>query len=352
MEMDIDKLILQVKENIDYQEGKLAYLWSAREKTNLAFLEQAANHTLDPQNTAINQALTDSLLNAMASLVDYYCMYCFLKMGVEKENITTVQYRAMNNRALLFATPNKLTSLDSIRVSFDELITGISKKALTDISIHDYWPALFGDAATSALLKAGIVLEGKFKLSHDADGFKIDNKIRKFHCYMHRLYCNQFLCGGVKYSLFIEINNCLKHNIVPYVIPKLENFEDEGRAFSYIEFKNDNTVFLKPGLLKTLVDYDFDAMREGLEQVYSSKTSLRSDLERAWGMDDILRVDKGNGYLSQDENTLYFFIDNVLMAKTRDATFVDVGISLKRALGRLMEDIRWGMNLDMSEFDQ
>ncbi|MBX8590244.1 hypothetical protein K5D56_12765 [Pseudomonas cichorii] len=347
----MENLILQVKENIDYQESKLAYLWSARDKTNLTFLEQAANLALDPQNTTINQALTDSLLNAMASLVDYYCMYCFLKLGIRKEQVTKVQYRPMNNQALLLTNPNKLSSLDSVKAHFDECVTGISKKALKDISMHDYWPAFFGDAASSALLKVGVISKKQFRLSYGADGFEIDNVIRKFHFYMYRLYCNQFFCGGVKYNLFIDINNCLKHNVVPYITSKFEVFKNEERAFSYIEFKNDSTVFLRPGLLKTLVDYDFDAMREGLRQVYSTKNGLRSDLERAWGMDGILRVDKGNGYLSQDENTLYFFIDNVLMAKTRDGTFVDVGISLKRALGRLMEDIRWGMNLDMSEFD-
>ncbi|MBP4001372.1 hypothetical protein [Pseudomonas koreensis] len=350
--MDVESLILQIQENINYQEGKLAYLWGAKEKTNFTFLEQAANNILDPQNAAVNQALTDSLLNAMASLVDYYCMYCFLKMGVKEEQITKVQYRPMNNQALLAASSNKLTSLDLIRESFDRNITEISKRKLADISTNDYWPAIFGDAATSVLFKVGVVPGKKFELAHGVDGFEINSKVRKFHYYMHRLYCNQFLSGGVKYNLFIDINNCLKHNIVPYVTPKLESFAHEERAFSYIEFKNDNTVFLKPSLLKTLVDYDFDAMREGLEQVRASNTNLRSELEIAWGMDDILRVDKENGYLSQDEKTLYFFIDNILMAKTREATFVDVGISLKRALGRLMEDIRWGMGLDMSEFDQ
>ncbi|MBU1332605.1 MAG: hypothetical protein KJ884_07255 [Gammaproteobacteria bacterium] len=345
----MEAFILQIKENIDYQEQKLAHLWKARGKTNLLFLEQSANHTLDPENTAINQALTDSLLGAMASLVDYYCMYCFLKLGVKAEKITKVQYRQLNNQALLSAAAGKPASLDIFRKKFDEKITDISNKTLSEISPNDYWPALFSEAITSAISVAGIAACSEF--SHGENGFLIDSTVRKFHEYMYRFYCNEFFSYGVKYNLFIDINNCLKHNIVPYVTPKLEDFEGEARAYSYVEFKKDAAIFLKPGLLKTLVDYDFDAMQEGLKQVYHGATKHRSDLERSWGMSDILRVDKRNGYLSQDKNTLYFFIDNVLIAKTRDASYVDVGISLKKTLNRLLDDIRYGMNLDMSEFD-
>jgi hypothetical protein len=349
--MEINSLISQIKENIDYQEGKLAFLWSSRETTNLKFLQQSATQQeVDPENATVNQALTDALLNAMASLIDYYCMYCFLKMGVKKELITNVQYRPMNNYALLQAASFKASSLDVIKARLDEKLRDLSKLELNEICIHDYWPAFYGDAIASALAKTGIITSKKFEINFTKNGFEIDSSIRKYHHLMYRFYSNQHFYGGVKYNIYMDINNCLKHNIVPYVTPKFENYEGEMRAFSYVEFKKSNSLFLKQGLLKTLVELDFDILRDGLKQVCNSETRIRSELEVAWGMDDILRVDKRNGYLSDDQKTLYFFIDNILMAKTREATYVDVGISLKKTLGRLLEDMRLGMNLDLSEF--
>lgn len=349
--MDIESLLLQIKENIDYQHEKLNFLWSTREPTNLKFLQQSTTQQkVDEENATINQALTDAILNAMASLIDYYCMYCFLKMGAKKELITNVQYRPMNNHALLQAS-SKVPSVENIRARLDEKLKELSKLEPGKINPHDYWPAFFGEAIASILAKTGVIESKKFEISYTQNRFKIDNSIRKYHYLMERLYCNQYFYSGVKYNIYIDINNCLKHNIVPYVTPKLESYEGEERVYSYVEFKNSNSIFLKPGLLKTLVELDFDTLRDNLSQVYNSETRTRSALEISWGMDDILRVDKHNGYLSEDKNTLYFFIDNILMAKTREALYVDVGISLKKTLAKLLSDIRSGINLDLSEFD-
>lgn len=349
--MEIDELIIQVVESINYQENKLDYLWDERERIKLIFLEQVASNALDTHIAIMNQVLTDSLLNAMASMVDYYCMYCFLKMGAEKEKITKIQYRPMNNRALRTIKHNENKSLETIKLDFDKYITEISKKEISDISVHDYWSAFFGDAANRALFNAGITSERKFGFEHDIDGFKINKNVRKFHYYMQYLYCNRFFYSGVKYNIYFDVNNCLKHNIVPHVTPKLEKFGNEERAFLYMEFKNDSTVFLRDGLLKKIIDCDFNKMKEELEQLNSIETSVQSSLEQDWEMDNILKIDKGNGYISQDENTLYFFVDNVLIAKTRDATLVDVGISLKRTVFYLVKNIREGMSLELSEFD-
>ncbi len=355
--MDMSGLIKQVEENIEYQVGKLSFLWGARDKTNDRLLEEAANQKVaDPENSAINQALTDAIMNSMASLIDYYCMYCFMKIGVKSDRILRVQYRPMNNHALSNASLFKEVGLEKssvkfIKSQFNSNITGLSGLDLASISIHDYWPAFFGDAISAALHDVRILSTKKFEYDYKDGEFKIDTSVRKYHCYMHRLYCNEHFYGGVKYSIYVDINNCLKHNIVPYVTPKLEMFGGEQRGFSYFEFKKDSSIFLKPGLLRDLVELDFDELRLSLEQVYSRKTTHRCSLEQEWEMDDIIKVDKGSGYISKDQNTLYFFIDNVLMAKSRDATFVDAGLSLKKTLSRLIDDIKWGMNLELSEFD-
>ena len=168
---------------------------------------------------------------------------------------------------------------------------------------------------------------------------------------MQKFYCNGHFCNGTKYNIYIDINNCLKHNIVPYITPRLEIFEGEQRGFSYFEFNSNTSIFLKPGLLRDIIELDFEVLRESLQEIADSPTNIRSKLEKSWELDDILRIDKKSGYISDDKKTLYFFVDNVLMAKTYETTFIDAGLSLKKALGRLIVDIEDGIKLDLRQFD-
>lgn len=355
--MEMNDLIQQIKDDISYQEGKLVFLVGAKEHTSEHLLAAAAASKYpDSESVVINQSLTDATLNSMASLIDYYCMYCFMKMGVKKEHVTKVQYRPMNNYALASASTLKeqgraVPSVGFLRAQFNKKITDMSQLSLGEISVHDLWPAFFGEAISSILYQTGILPNKKFDFSFASDRFDIPELIRKYHIYMSRLYCNEQLNSGVKYGLYVDINNCLKHNIVPYVLPKIEKFEDELRGFSYFQFKKESSIFLKPGLLKKLVELDFDKLREILDQMRADDRTLCREIEQEWGMGNILTLDKSNEHISSDQGTLYFFIDNVLMAKSRDATFVDSGKSLKTTLSRLLEDIQWGMRVDMSEFN-
>lgn len=355
--MDMTTLTKQIEENIEYQISKLSFLWSARDKTNDQFLREAAtqkNH--EKENAVINQALTDSLLNSMASLIDYYYIFCFIKMGANSNSITRVQYRAFNNKLLSsttqFKEPNKKdTSLAFISESFNDHLANLKKPEYDECNINDSWAAFFGDAISAHLFDAKLLTEKKFEFQYTEDGLTINTLVQKYHCYMQKFYCNGHFCNGTKYNIYIDINNCLKHNIVPYITPRLEIFEGEQRGFSYFEFNSNTSIFLKPGLLRDIIELDFEVLRESLQEIADSPTNIRSKLEKSWELDDILRIDKKSGYISDDKKTLYFFVDNVLMAKTYETTFIDAGLSLKKALGRLIVDIEDGIKLDLRQFD-
>lgn len=355
--MDTATLAKQIEENIQYQISKLSFLWSARDKSNDQFLREAANKiNHEKENTVINQALTDALLNSMASLIDYYFIFCFIKMGIKNESITKVQYRALNNKLLNNSTQfkeanKKHKSLAFINKKFEDHLSKLKEPEYDEYNINDYWAAFFGDAITAHLFDAKLLTEKKFDFEYLQDGLKINNLVQKYHCYMQSFYCNGHFYRGTKYNIYLDINNCLKHNIVPYVTPKLETFEGEQRGFSYFEFSSSNSIFLKPGLLRDIVELDFDVLQESLKEIADSPTIIRSKLEIVWELDDILKVDKKSGYISEDKKTLYFFVDNILMAKTSQSTFIDAGQSLKKALAKLIIDIENGMKLNLSQFD-
>ncbi|MBB4822199.1 hypothetical protein HNP29_005613 [Pseudomonas alcaligenes] len=348
--METNILVEEIKENIKYQEKKLNFLWGAREKTNQIFLNQAAREEEpDAENATMNQTFTDALLNSLASLIDYYYIFCFLKMGINEENITKIQYRPINNKALLSSSKFREKSVTQIKARVDSDFSSLAKLKASDFP-HEYWTVFHSEAIASILFNSGIKPEIIPQNFYTPSGLKIDSLIHKYHNHMQFFYCNRYFDHGVKYNIFLDINNCLKHNIVPYVRPSFENYDGEERAYAYIKIENKNSIFLKSGILKSLIEFDFDLMHDSLAQIHNN-TNIENKLEAYLEMNGILRIDMINGYLSKDQETLYFFIDNILMAKTKNAIYIDSYKSLKKTLSCLIGDIRLGMNLDLSEFD-
>jgi hypothetical protein len=165
---------------------------------------------------------------------------------------------------------------------------------------------------------------------------------------MRPLFCNFANASGVKHNIYIDINNFLKHNAVPYLSSQIENFQGELRIFSYYEIKNSHSLFLKDGILKDLVTADFEVLKVSLELKSSNSDNYGclSELENAWGLGNILSVDRVNGYISQNKVFLYFYIDGVLIAKSRDATLVDADKSLWNALCELRREIDRGLKFE------
>ncbi|WP_165728557.1 hypothetical protein [Pseudoalteromonas sp. 31A1] len=350
--------IQQIQENIAYQIEKMNFLCNERrKKSHQVITEVAKKMEISRENELANQALTDALLNSMASLIDYYYMYCFMKLGLKSENITKVQYRPINNNYIQTSSSYKekgcRPSIGFIKEQFDKKITEMSNLELSDIQslyIHDYWHAFFGEAISKFLLKVGL-LSDKFKFEYTSEGFKINNLVKKYHFYMEAFYCNELYSNGAKYNIYLDINNCLKHNIVPYLQTEITNFDDKLMGFLFFNFKNEDSVFLKKGLLKSIVDLDYDELRKILNKLSANEKCSHQDPDIKSLIDIHLKVDKINGYVSHDNARLYFFVDEVLIAKSKDATFVDAVGSLNQTLRSLIEDIKRGIELDLSEFD-
>lgn len=346
----------QIRENIEYQIKKLSMFWNLREKTIRRLLEEVANKkSPDIENININQALTDSIMNSMASLIDYYYIYCFLKMGITEHHITKVQYRPLNNYNLRKTYPSKgknekIASMEHIRNDTRVRIIEVSQQDPSKLTGNDYWPIFFGNAIASHLKDTGMMDRTQnFNFDYCDDSFSIPSLALKYHEYMYRFYCNEHFSHGVKYNIFLDINNCLKHNIIPYVKPKIEKLAGELRGFLYFKFTNASKFFLKTGILKSVVEMDFERLRKNLKVLHTDKKNYTFEIEKELGIDKVITTDSENGYISDGE--LCFYIDNVLMRKSHDATYIEAGINLKLVLGRLITDIEQGIRLKFSELE-
>lgn len=355
--MNIERLAKEVKDNIFYKISKLDALCKERKKTNEKFLREImqSGPFRDHENATLNQAFTDAILNSVASLIDYYCIYCLIKIGVPESKITKIQYRALNNRFLidtwgLSKVERESTSIEALRKKFDAEISRCCDLKIEDIDPNDYWVGFLGSAISSTLHEYGVVNEKRMSLKFDKAGNRlvIEKALRQYYFYMNFLFCNPANRSGVRYNIYIDINNCLKHNVVPYLTPKVESFESEQRIFSYLEIKNHNHIFLKNGIFRSIVEADFDILSKSLELKLSNRENydFLCPLEKEWGIGPIITIDAENGCVSEDKATLYFFVDGVLMAKNREATLVDADHSLLWMLSDLIRKIKNGMQLD------
>ncbi|WP_460418985.1 hypothetical protein [Pseudomonas sp. microsymbiont 2] len=361
--MDKHVLMQQVETNIEYQLEKLKLLWGSKEQAQTQVLDEILKKgQATTYSETVNQALTDTVLNSMASLLDYYCIHCFLRMGGDSSTVTKIQYRPINNHLLRRKSQFKrgkheVLTLAEVKARFDANVEALSGLRLEEIDLHNYWHCFFADVNSSLLFDVGLVEKPVFEFSYDEaeKAFEIDKVLCKYHCLMERFYCNAHFYGGVKYGIYIDLNNCLKHNIVPYTKPQLEYFAadggTEGRAYFYFELANHDSVFLKPGLLKDIVDAEYDDVRASLIEKAEGLNNTTCALERDWEMPQIIRVDLQNGYIHEKEEKLFFMVDGVLMAKTRDKTYVDAAISFKQVLAALIRDVETGMQMDTSPFD-
>ncbi|MFC4656586.1 hypothetical protein ACFO3I_16320 [Rheinheimera marina] len=350
----------KIEENIEYQFNKIYFLFGERNKTTKQLMKEVLEKKEpDSGNVTVNQALTDALINAMASLIDYYHIYCFIRIGLGIERITEVQYKPINNYALRSSSSLKnknkdLPTLDFIREQFNKKIAEICNMDIAGINkipLHDYWHAYFGEAISEILSKVGLT-DKKFNFKFESNKFIIDKKIQKFHYYMNMFYCNEFSQNGAKYDIYIDINNCLKHNIVPYVKMKIISFENEERGYLHFEIKNEDVFFLRRGLLKSIVELSFDETSQILNLINEGESNTHSNADLKWIINNLFTIDKENGYINKDKDRLHFFVGNVLIEKSKDATYVDAAGSLKITLQNLIDDIKRGIGLDMSEFDR
>lgn len=347
-------LIKEFEKNISYQFEKIEILYIARNETNTTYLNQTLHPTrnIDKRNATLNQAYSDALLNSLASLIDYYCILCMLKIGMPHSKIRKVQYRPINNKLIL--DKFKSTSVDKKNLNIQELKDIYDSEFLKiytskNINNRDYWTGFLGSAISSSLNEYGVPAK-EFTLAYDVHEERLDisTDIKKYFSYMHPFFCNIYSSPGVKHSIYIDVNNFLKHNAVPYITPHIESFKNEKRIYSYFEIKNEHHLLLKDGILKDIVGAGFEKLKLNLDSKYcnSNNYNYLCELEKTWGLGRILTLDSINSHVSEDKKTLYFFIDNVLIAKNHEATLIDADDSLLMVLKVLKREIDNGLGYE------
>lgn len=351
--MKSENLISDIEKNVRYQIKKVNALFQKRHKTNVQYLNEYVNpgQKLDEDNAILNQAISDALLNSMASLIDYYSICCMLKLGVTEEKIKKVQYRSLSNSFIIEkASASKFekdsTTIDTILKQYAEATE--KNKNFKSLIGDDYWIGFLGKAISHTLKEYGALEDSTFELAYDEeeDRIKVNPKVEQYYFYMRPLLCNAATSMGLKHNIYIDINNFLKHNAVPYLTNNIEKFTGEERIFSYFEVRNDHSSLLKEGVLKDILLSDFLDLKDSLKskQMNEENYEFLCSLEKKWGLGRVLTLDLVNGYIGPNNDILYFYIGGVLMAKTKTAIWVDADKSFFTALQELRREIDRGLN--------
>jgi len=346
--MNSKDLISNIEENIEFKFKKIQNLLSKRQITNNKYLNDRLNPQIeaDEDNSILNQALSDAILNSMASLIDYYCICCMLKIGAAEDKVTKIQYRSLSNSFLvknskLLKSEKSTATIKTLRDAFNARLSDLMD--INSVDLRDYWSAFLSDAITHTLKEYGVsgVSDFHLEIGESEGQLKIDPRVEKYIYYMQPLFCNPMSSSGVKHGIYIDINNFLKHNAVPYLSPQIDSFGEEWRIYSYFEIKSAQSVFLKDGILKDLVVSSFDEMKASLEAKYSKSDNFDlCQLEERWGLGNILRVDLANGFISSNKEFLHFFIDNILIAKSENAVLVEADSCLRDSISELYRELR------------
>lgn len=309
----------------------------------------------DRELKILDQALIDAILNSMATLIDYYCIYCMMNIGIDDELIRKVQYSAIGKRFLIRNIKIKkgerdIFPLGIFEEKYKEWLSETCKVDAREVIPQDYWIGYLADAISAILKKYGIsTSKEKFNVDPKNNHLIFDKRISYYHHYMKFLYCNPACNTGVKYNIYIDLNNYLKHNSIPRVMHKIEKFEapEEYRIYYFFEIANCKSIFLKDGFLRDILEMDFDCLHENLKFKATHGIHELCTLEKQWEILSIISIDKNNGFISKDGGTLSFFLDQVLIEKTKKSIFIESGSSLKLVLRELKENICGNLRLNL-----
>lgn len=296
----------------------------------------------------LNQAISDAILNSMATLIDYYCIYCMINIGIDVKRITRVQYRSIGKKFLIENSTLKKEqkekfSLALLKQEYEKKLFILSKMEIDQFNPNDYWTGYLADAISTILNTYGILESKKINLDFDQskNHLIINEKIRDYHHCMRFFYCNPSSRTGVRYDIYLDINNYLKHNSIPRVMRRIEEFSNpkEQRIYSFFEIENYKLIFLKDGFLRDILEIDFNTLNQNLKFKFENDNYKLCSLEEEWEIGPIIMIDRKNGFISKDGETLFFYIDSVLLAKTKTSILVDSESSFKSVLGSLIAEI-------------
>lgn len=338
--------ISETQKSIYYQNKKISALFNLRRKyvddyLKLHFQNAEVEHDEDMQN--ICQILHDGLLNAISSIIDYYNIFFMLKLGIPFERLNDVQHRKINNSEVRkYHEDIKAKKNNEFFQKLDEKIRNNEhlKHILDNKDPWDYIYFLHGGVILNHLKSLG-VLDGKQDLYTQTNNKLIYcGKVIDGLNYFHDFICTYSITLGAQYNIYLELNNFLKHNNVPFATPHSETFEgNEERAYAYFEINKSQYCYLKEGIIKHFATkVDFERLRDCLSE--KIKNNNNTSIEKELGLPQLIKVDKKNGFTNHDGSMLYFQIGKVMLAKTKDSILIDSMSSLESTYVDLWRDIQ------------
>lgn len=284
------------------------------------------------------QVDADSLLNAYASLIDYYYIAIAYKMGGHEDIMNKVQYKKISN--------NLITKGVAWSDYVDSLNKDLSKQfEFKNDSLDKYflmWSNIFKQELVDWKVMAA---KEPAYTEHKEKSGKVSitphDKVREYDELTRFLHCNRTGTGH-KYNIFLELNNYLKHNRYPLVRYETQKLKTTTYAYSFYTIKKEEYSHLKTGIIRSFAEVDFYELKDALAHCYK-KTGKYSDLEMRLGI-PIIRVDYENGY--EYNSSLYFYLDNVLISRNHDSISIS-SRCLFTTSGRLIREIEKKLDLEI-----
>lgn len=287
------------------------------------------------------QWLSDFMLNSMSSVIDYFYIYSMILLECPDNLLTRVQYKTLTSQDILDyykKIDNSITKREDIFSFNDNECKSEYNIEYNKLEVHErrcyyyYYPVKF------ICKPLDINIDSKKIFKNEYDELRGNNFIQKYISLFSDFFCNNLDYSGVRFKIYIELNNYLKHNTIPIITPSIHGIKKENYIFSFFEIKNSHRVFLKKNsFIYEMMTIDFEYLKDELDS-HGTSPSLNNLL----GIDNLIKVDKINGHYNDD--TLIFFIDSILIHKKKDSILIDAACSFEKTISRLIKTINRNIN--------
>lgn len=302
----------------------------------------AVNDRTEPEAAVHRQAaLADAILGAMSSLIDYYAMLCAIRIGVPESRITSVHHDWIQHPRLQLNGKN--AGKADLLPALEEFSAAYKQRWKEDQQDRpDFWLGLYSASIEDRLKTLGVALDPEREEGLPGSPLK---QLRTYFYYVQPLISNAINGEGLRFKLYSEINNVIKHNVNRPPRSTSETFDAETRWYTYIEIPQSSRPFLREGVLHRLLSMDFDQLGVWLSEREHSRPRA-CPIARQLGIDDRISLDAENGITSPDQATLYFFIDTVLVGKRRDGILIEAGKTLSSTAAMLCDTVLNGSAME------
>ncbi|WKV52156.1 hypothetical protein [Dickeya fangzhongdai] len=341
----------KIEQNILYTKDKLKHYLHIR---SIELNRFYTTHLIFPSDKYVlpkeTQFFSDALLQGMATLIDYYFIWVAMKLGCQKENVVKIQYRSFDDNQVIKAynkaNKTQLDNIPAIKIEMDSEIFNLSGKKSSEVNINNFWAYYFQYAICNEVSKWGESFKAvQSEKNHEYENL-VGDVVFKYFTYLNPFFSSCFYSmEGARYNLYLTINNYLKHNTVPIIIPNIIHFGNERRIYSHFEINNEEFFFLKDSLLKDILLHDFESLKNELyiKSAQKKDVLINQSPIRTFSFIDFIDVDIVNGYINDMDGSLLFFVDGVSFIKTKKSLLVDAHFSLEKTILNLFMTIERSM---------